>query len=239
MKNNKKGPMIIILVAVLAIVIIAAVVISFNEITYSNKQKPADRQDNLSTSQNLSDTSAIQQNTDKAESNETTQTTDNINSRTVNTDEETTIETAMDIALKNSGIAKESLIYLSAHEERNKNTTYYEVAFSDSAYEYEYEIDLNSNILSYEKEPFEQKNHSKIMTAVDSEYIGVDNAKNAARKDSSVSAQDIGYIKVTLEKDNGICIYAVEFKTASEKYEYKINAVSGEITDHSVKAVKK
>lgn len=233
MKSNKMRSSIIILVSVLVVVIIASALISHNGTMFNSKYKASDSQNNSPASQGITDTSANQQNSDKANNDDSDKTqNDNVSG-------EITIEAAIDIALKNSDAAQERLIYISAHEERNKSTTYYEVTFSDSSYDYEYEIDMNANIISYEKEIFEQKNNSTSIITADSEYIGLNRAKNIALSDCSISIQDIGYSKVTLEKDNGIYIYEVEFKTSTTKYEYEIDALSGDITDQSVMAVKK
>ncbi|MDE5984829.1 MAG: PepSY domain-containing protein [Eubacterium sp.] len=239
MNNNKKSSSIIIFTIILAVVIIAVAVISHNRIIFNNKPKPTDSQNNSAISQSVTDTSISTQNSEENNSDEILQTTDNNKAQTDNVSGKITIEAAIDIALKNSDVAQERLIYISAHEECNKSTAYYEVTFSDSSYDYEYEIDLSADIISYEKKTFEPKNNSKRVLTADTEYIGVGRAQNIAITDSSISSQDIGYSKVTLEKDNGIYIYEIEFKTSTTKYEYEINAASGEIIDQSLKAVKK
>ena len=115
----------------------------------------------------------------------------------------------------------------------------YDIEFKTSDYEYEYEIDLNGNVLSFDKDPIQpQTETTNVQTSVDdSQYIGVDNAKKTALKDSNLSEKDVIFTKSKLEMENGIYVYEIEFETSTTEFEYEINALTGKIVDKSSEPV--
>lgn len=151
-----------------------------------------------------------------------------------------TLEKAKTIAFNNAGVSKNDAQIISAHKDRDDGITYYEIEFRTSSYKYEYEIDLNGKIISYDKDPVKNstsaaKKAAKKTTAVssDSKYIGVDKAKSIALSKAGLSSKNVTFTKAKLEKDDGIYIYEIEFETSSKEYEFEINAVNGSIVSYS------
>lgn len=66
-------------------------------------------------------------------------------------------------------------------------------------------------------------------TSSDKAYIGGAAAYEAALAHAGVAAGDVLESEVELDSDDHIMIYEVEFKTGTAKYEYEINATTGEI----------
>lgn len=64
--------------------------------------------------------------------------------------------------------------------------------------------------------------------------ISATEAKKIALENAGVDASKAKFKKVKLEKDDGIYEYEIEFLVNSKEYEYKINAVSGEIIEKDV-----
>ncbi len=61
------------------------------------------------------------------------------------------------------------------------------------------------------------------------DQITLEEAKEIALADAGVSDSEVTYTKDKLDYDDGIAVYELEFYTASQKFEYDINTVSGEI----------
>lgn len=149
-----------------------------------------------------------------------------------------TLEEAKSIALKNAGVSKNDAKFTSAHKDRDEGITYYDIEFRTSSYEYEYEIDLNGKILSFDKDAVKpKKNKTTTKSSTSAKYIGVDQAKKIALKNSGHAAGDVVFTKAKLERDDGIYIYEIEFETTTTEYEYEINAVTGKILDRSAEPV--
>lgn len=60
-------------------------------------------------------------------------------------------------------------------------------------------------------------------------YIGKEAAKNIAFADAGVTANQVTSLKVEFDFDDGKYLYEVEFKSGLSKYEYDIEATTGEI----------
>lgn len=148
---------------------------------------------------------------------------------------EITLEEAKNIALKNAGVSKKDATFTSAHKDSDDGITHYEIEFKTSSYKYEYEISMNGEIISFDKDAIKKsdKNKTTAKSSASAKYIGVDSAKKIALKDCGFSAKDVVFTKAKLEKDDGIYIYEIEFETSTTEYEYEINATTGKILDKS------
>ena len=61
--------------------------------------------------------------------------------------------------------------------------------------------------------------------------IGKAKAKNIALADAGVSSSAANFIKVELDRDDGVRVYEIEFEAGDYEYEYEIHATSGKIRD--------
>ena len=69
-----------------------------------------------------------------------------------------------------------------------------------------------------------------VMTASAVSYIGKEKAQQIAYADAKVTAEDVIFCDpITLDIENGVVVYDVEFFTAQYEYDYKINATTGAI----------
>lgn len=64
--------------------------------------------------------------------------------------------------------------------------------------------------------------------------ITAEQAKEAALKDTGLTAESVTFTETKLDQDDGVAVYEVDFHTADAKYEYEIDAVSGRICSKSV-----
>ncbi|MCC8073404.1 MAG: PepSY domain-containing protein [Clostridiales bacterium] len=147
-----------------------------------------------------------------------------------------TASKAKTIALNAAGVSKNNAKNLTAHKDYDDGIAYYDVEFNTSDYEYEYEIDMSGNIISYDKEPYKtkKKTTTTTTTTASTDYIGVDAAKKKALKDAGLSSSQVTFIKAKFEIDDGIPLYEIEFETTEKEYEYEIQAVTGSILDKSI-----
>ena len=121
----------------------------------------------------------------------------------------------------------------------------YDVTLKTDSKKYEYEIDtktgeiLSNSAKSINKGENANGGHGKHDGAlVQDSYIGNDKALEIAVADSKLSENDLIHKKAKLDDDDGIVVYEITLKTANEKYEYEINAVTGEIIESEHKTVK-
>jgi uncharacterized membrane protein YkoI len=65
----------------------------------------------------------------------------------------------------------------------------------------------------------------------DGQYIGVDKAKEIALSDAGVSESAAVFTKERLDRDDGRVVYELKFSGGDTRYDYEIDAVSGDIRD--------
>ncbi len=61
--------------------------------------------------------------------------------------------------------------------------------------------------------------------------LSSERVKQIALSHARISERDARFTKIKLDRDNGILIYEIEFYSGNTKYEYGINANTGEILE--------
>lgn len=112
----------------------------------------------------------------------------------------------------------------------------YEVDFDTKDREYEIHVDaLTGKIVTahsaYDKNTAEATTAAAEQTAKD---IGKEKAREIALNKAGVKAADVSDLRVTSDYDDGRLEYNVEFVHEKKKYEYEIDAQSGNITDYDI-----
>lgn len=67
-------------------------------------------------------------------------------------------------------------------------------------------------------------------------YIGLDAAKAAAYQHAGIAAADVTFEDAEFDYENGRMVYELEFYAKGQKYEYDVDAATGEIVKYSSKA---
>lgn len=103
----------------------------------------------------------------------------------------------------------------------------WEIEFRTASYKYEMEINARTGkVKGYEKEKIKKKQSSS------SKKISVDKAKSIAlehaRKNKNISG-NVKYTKAKLDRDDGVELYEIEFRSKGWEFEYEINAANGRI----------
>ncbi len=67
-----------------------------------------------------------------------------------------------------------------------------------------------------------------------SKFIGEEKAKSIALEKAGLSAGDVTFDKVELDRDNGVWQYEIEFRKGRTEYDYDIKADDGSILSYDV-----
>ncbi len=151
-----------------------------------------------------------------------------------------TDEAAKLSAFAEAGVTEDAVTKLKIKMDCDHRTMVYEVEFTVDGIEYEYEIHAQTGeILDFEIDDEKGGKEEGKKPIVDtSSFIGEDAAQAAAKEAfAKIDTASIVDSKVKLDEDDGIYIYEITIKTDSKKYEYDVDAVSGEILSESVKTL--
>lgn len=71
-------------------------------------------------------------------------------------------------------------------------------------------------------------------------YISEDEAKEIALEHAALAGEDVDFVKVKLDEDDGRVEYELEFYYENKEYDYELDAVSGEVLsyDHEIESKK-
>ncbi|MCM1419718.1 MAG: hypothetical protein NC202_13175, partial [Roseburia sp.] len=74
-------------------------------------------------------------------------------------------------------------------------------------------------------------------TSPEAVNIGLDEAKKTVLAHAGLNETEVTFLKVKLEKDDGVSEYDIEFLSDSTKYEYEIRAEDGALLEFSAEAI--
>ncbi len=141
-----------------------------------------------------------------------------------------TLDEAKNIALSHAGIAASEASFTKTKLDYDDGREEYDIEFLSDDYEYEYEIDSQSGaVLSNSKEARKRQT----ISAAEGR-LTLDDAKNAALDHAGVSASGATFTKTKLDYDDGREEYDIKFYVGGWKYEYTIDAVTGEIIEFDI-----
>ena len=136
------------------------------------------------------------------------------------------------IALEHAGVSGSDLTKYDSELDRHHNRQVYEIEFETGSAEYDYEIDAETgDILSHQKEI---RKDDKGTASESGAAISADQARSIALEHAGVSGSDLTKYDSELDRHHNRQVYEIEFRTSGVKYEYQIDARTGEIL-HSQK----
>ena len=148
-------------------------------------------------------------------------------------------EKVKEIALKEAGVNESELYSISIEKEKVDSKEVYRVSFKTASNTYSYDIDKNDGEVlrgSYQKDgddtakedaASETTNDTSVNTKPDTSKEEVNTvideakAKTIALNDAGVKEEDVSYIYVKKDRDDGINVYEVEFYVGSKEYDYE------------------
>lgn len=149
-------------------------------------------------------------------------------------------DSAKEIALAHAGFSESEVTLKKVELDRDDGRIEYEVEFRKDGVKYEYEIDAESGqIIAYDQDV-----KNSIATEVDGTptvitTITADEAKAKVLAHAGLNEAEVTFTKVKLDRDDGGDEYDIEFYKENVKYEYDIDAISGEIRSYDSEIKKK
>lgn len=141
------------------------------------------------------------------------------------------VEEAKEAALKHAGLTSQEVTFVKEELDYDDGVTEYEIEFVTSMAKYEYEINASDGkVLGSSQEPIEQ-----IPANLQGQgAISVDEAKEALLNHAGFQPNQVAYIKVELEQDDGALEYEIEFYADGKEYSGKVDASTGAIMKYGV-----
>lgn len=144
-----------------------------------------------------------------------------------------TAEEAKTAALNHAGLNASEVTFTKAKLDYDDGIAEYEIEFYSASEEYEYDINASTGaVIKYSKEALT----SPAMNSSNG-TITAEEAKNAALTHAGLKASEVTFTKAKLDYDDGKAEYEIEFNSASDKYEYDINASTGAVIKYSKEAI--
>ena len=150
------------------------------------------------------------------------------------------VDKAKQIALNDANVSASDATFTKTSLDSDDRTPKYDIEFRTSDKKYDYEINAtNGNIIEKDIETIRTQQTSKPSgNTSNSNYIGLDKAKQIALSDANVSASDATFTKTSLDSDDRTPKYDIEFRTSDKKYDYEINANNGNIIEKDIETLK-
>ena len=136
-------------------------------------------------------------------------------------------EQAQEIALKHAGFTIQEVTCLRTEFDWDDNR--WDVDFRAGDWEHEYDIHTGSgDIIKVDKEydPIESSQTQLVNTT---SQISAEEARAVALKHADVRADQIRFLRVAFDFEDGVPQYTVEFVTDGWEYDYEIHAETGAI----------
>ena len=150
-----------------------------------------------------------------------------------------TPEQAKAKALAHAGLTADQVTFEKVQLDRDDGVTYYDVEFRAGNVEYDYEIHhVSGQVLEWDKDvdddiPVTTKNKTTTTTQAKptAHLMTEEEAKDKALAHAGLTAKEVTFEKVELDRDDGTPYYEVEFHKGNVEYSYDIHAVSGRVLE--------
>ena len=141
---------------------------------------------------------------------------------------------ALAAALKHTGLSQADVTVTENNLDWDDGIQEYDIDFYTDSKKYDYTINAQTGeIRSYSIEARRQSS-----TEASGSVIGEDAALAAALKHAGLASNDVQVLKNKLDWDDGVQEYDVEFRTDSKKYDYTVNAQTGDIRSYEIDAIR-
>jgi len=151
---------------------------------------------------------------------------------------------AEDIALQNAGLTREVVTFSRTEKDIERSGTEWEIEFRHGDWEYDYTIHAETGkILEWDKE-YDPKKPAPVAPPVTEppvtkppvtepavKELTAADAKAIALAHAGLTESQVTRLKAEKDRDDGIWVYEIEFRSGRMEYEYEIHAENGKILD--------
>ncbi|MGN0467168.1 MAG: PepSY domain-containing protein [Acutalibacteraceae bacterium] len=151
-------------------------------------------------------------------------------------------KTAKSIAYNAAGVNENDVKHKECSLSLDDGVLVYEMEFIVTGAVHEYEIDaLTGKILKYETEPVKAEEEEITTAAISPEqttsYKTKEEIKQKVLQMNDLTASDYKTFEIEMEIENSKAVYEVEFVANGIKYEYELDAVTGDVLSFSSEAL--
>lgn len=140
------------------------------------------------------------------------------------------VDDAKSAAYAHAGVSASDVTFVKTDFDSEHGVMVYEVEFYAGSVEYEYDINAQTGeVVKYSRESKTAVIPSTSTTTTSGSYIGEAAAKTAALSHAGVSEADVCWLQADFDRDDGVYVYELEFSANGLKYDYNVNALTGEI----------
>ena len=140
---------------------------------------------------------------------------------------------AEDIAIQRAGLTKDEVTFIRSELDSDDGRLLYDTEFyTEAGVEYDIDVDAKSG----EVVKFEIGTHIDQVPDVQNQsvdpkndLIGEERAKEIALERAELSADEVDYVQIVLDRDDGVYVYEVDFRKGRTEYEAEIKADDGKI----------
>ena len=139
---------------------------------------------------------------------------------------------AKQAALAHAGVEESAITHYEIELDMELGVMVYDVEFDADGIEYDYDISAeNGSVVKYDnkRDDDSPKADSSSGGFSASLVIGEDQAKQAAYTHAGITEADVLHVKAKIDREHGVVVYEIEFRTATHEYDYDINATTGEV----------
>lgn len=137
-------------------------------------------------------------------------------------------QAALEAACAHAGLDAASVTAGEIDFDSDNGLMVYEVEFYYDNTKYEYDVNAsNGGIVKSERETYSATPGTG--TPADGNYIGESAAKSAALSHAGADSSDVVWLKAQFDRDDGLYVYELEFTSGGSKYDYTVNALTGDV----------
>ena len=143
---------------------------------------------------------------------------------------------AENLALEAAGATRERALLFPTEIETEHGQTAYDVEFRCDGFEYEYWISTTDGAIIKRAWALTSQKTLEMAAYQDATaiVIGEQQALDKALADAGLTQADITLLEISLDTDDMLRLYEIEFYTATAEYDYDVDAVSGTVCGTSI-----
>ena len=145
-----------------------------------------------------------------------------------------TAEEAETVALEQAGLTREQVKFSRTESDWDDGVPEWEVEFRYENWEYDYVIHAETGaVIHWEREQERSKPvvSETPVTEPPEKELTAEEAKAIVLVHAGLTADQVTRLKIEKDRDDGIWVYEIEFRSGRMEYEYEIHAQTGKILD--------